>query len=205
MVIFGITGPTGAGKTSALRAINALGALTLDCDAIYHELLETNEELKSDLENRFSGVLKDGIIDRKILREIVFWDPQALSDLNAITHMYIGAELEARLEKWKMSGGTVAAIDAIALIESGRAKSCDIVVGVIAPGEVRIERIMKRDGITKDQAEMRVNAQKADSFYEDNCDYILENYNNTPEDFEQECKEFFTMLYDKNFVRRTDL
>jgi len=201
MLIFGITGPTGAGKTSALRAIEALGALTLDCDAIYHELLETNEKLKADLGNRFGGVLKDGIIDRKVLREIVFKDSQALLDLNAIAHRYIGAELVTRLDGWKASGGMIAAIDAIALIESGRAERCDIVVGVIAPREVRIDRIMKRDGITKDQAEMRVNAQKADSFYEDNCDYILANHCNSPEDFEKECKEFFAMFMDENFCK----
>ena len=197
MFIIGITGGTGSGKTSALRALHKLGALALDSDEIYHELLADDDELKSALEARFNGILHNGSIDRRKLAEIVFSEPSALLDLNKTTHKFVSEEIERRIAQWKAEGGTITAIDAIALIESGRAGKCDITIGVIAPAEIRISRIMKRDGITREQAEMRVNAQKPDSFYIENCDHILQGKFESPIEFEKECTEFFKGIIPK--------
>lgn len=173
--IIGITGGTGGGKTTVLKELKSLGALIIDCDELYHEMLKGNNELLSDIENTFSGVVVDGSLDRKALGERVFSDAKALEMLNTITHRHISAEVEKLLADWAMQGGELAAIDAIALIESGIGERCDSVIGVISERETRIERIMQRDNISREYAELRVDAQKDNAFFEENCDKIIRN------------------------------
>jgi len=197
MFTIGITGGTGSGKTTALNVLKGLGALVLDCDAIYHELLLNDDRLKDELNKRFADVLVDGVIDRKRLGEIVFRDPQALRDLNVITHQFVGLEIKSRIDKWQEQGGTVVAIDAIALIESGRSETCDVVVGVTAPKEIRIKRIMARDNITEEEAKMRINAQQPDIFYRANCGYMIEGNFDTAEEFQEACTKFFKYILTK--------
>jgi len=194
MFIIGITGATGAGKTSALKALKHLDAHIIDCDEVYHSLLAEDNKLKSELEAEFSAVLKDGIIDRKRLGEIVFSDPKALENLNAITHKYIDAEISRQISNWEKKGGTLAAIDAIALIESGLNNRCNITTAISAPREIRISRIMARDNITRKKAEMRIDAQKSDNFYIEHSDCLLENEYSTSEEFEEVCKSFFKQI-----------
>ena len=188
--VIGMTGGSGAGKTTALEVLRDMGALSIDCDAVYHELAENSEEMLDEIGTRFPGVVENGALMRKRLGEIVFSDEQALLDLNAITHKYVTAEVNARLTAWAIDGGTLAAIDAIALIESGIAERCYAVVGVIADRETRIRRIMEREGIIEDYAEKRVNAQKSDAFFEESCDYILRNDGDLAA-FVNSCKELF--------------
>ena len=189
MLIVGITGRSGSGKSTALEAIKSLGGLALDCDAIYHELLRSDCSLKNELNQHFPGVLKENAIDRKRLGDIVFNSPDALLKLNEITHKYVKAEVRRRLQDWDSEGGALAAIDAIALIESGIDGLCDIVIGIIAPKELCIQRITGRDGISPDKAMRRLNAQKEERYFEDNCDYVVHNTADTPNGFIAEIKK----------------
>ena len=170
-MIFGITGGTGCGKTTALEAIDSLGGLVLDCDAIYHELLKTDPSLLASIESRFPGVVENGELQRKKLGAIVFADPQALADLNAITHAAVKAEVERRLE----TAPALAAIDAIELFDSGLADLCDVTVAVTAPTEDRVRRLMARDNIPEDYARSRIAAQHDEDWFRQRCDYVLEN------------------------------
>ena len=187
MTIIGVTGGTGCGKTTTLEAFSECGALVLDCDAVYHELLETDAELLAEIEARFPGVVENGRLERKRLGAIVFQDAAALQDLNAITHRSISAELRKRLIEFARSGGRSAAIDAVALIESGLGALCDVVIGVTAPREERIRRIMAREGISETYAAARVDAQKSDEWYAEHCDQILKN-SGTLAAFEAKCR-----------------
>ena len=201
MFLIGITGGTGCGKTTALEVIRKLGGLSLDCDEIYHQLLLANDDLKAELSDCFQGVLVDGEIDRKKLGQLVFSDPSALLMLNEITHKYVGDEVFQRIKMWGDSGGTFAAVDAIALIESGIAKKCDVVFGIVASEDVRTSRIMRRDGIDLSKARQRISAQKPDSFFVENCDHIIHNEHETPEEFGVSCEKCFKEILKLNNIK----
>ena len=170
-MILGITGGTGCGKTTLLKEIQKLDGLVLDCDAIYHELLKTDKEMLAAINARFPGVVEDHCLNRKKLGSIVFADPQALLDLNAITHAAVKQEVLHQLKK----APALAAIDAIGLFEGGLAELCDATVAVTAPAESRVQRLMARDGISEDYARSRIRAQHDDSWFREKCDYLLEN------------------------------
>lgn len=191
LTVIGFTGGTGCGKTTALKVFETYGALVLDCDTIYHKLTREDEGLRNALQARFGDVFPDGDLDRKKLGAIVFGDDKALQDLNEITHRFVLRAIEKQLTDWAVQGGTVAAIDAIALLESGLADRCKAVVGVTADTETRVRRIMARDGISEDYARLRISAQKPNSFFEQHCTHILRNDYEDPASFQQACKSLF--------------
>ena len=184
-LVIGITGGTGCGKTTLLSEIEELGGLVLDCDAIYHELLQTDKAMLAAIENRFPGVVEDGVLNRKTLGSIVFADPDALLDLNAITHAAVKREVLKRLE----CKPQLAAIDAIGLFEGGLAELCNVTVAVTAPTELRIKRLMQRDGISEEYAARRIGAQHGEDWFRQHCDYVLEN-NGTLDAFATKCLAF---------------
>lgn len=170
-MIIGITGGSGCGKTTLLNEIRKLDGLVLDCDEIYHELLKSDREMLDSIENRFPGVVENGMLNRKKLGSIVFADEEALLDLNRITHSAVKREVLRRLE----TNPRLAAIDAIGLFEGELAELCHVTVAVTAPEEARIRRLMQRDGISEDYARSRIAAQHDESWFRENCRYTLEN------------------------------
>lgn len=190
MKIIGITGGTGCGKTTALNELERRGALLIDCDAVYHRMLETDRPMLDEIEKYFPGAVIDGKLDRKALGAVVFTDEEALRDLNIITHRHINLEIRRILREHAMNGGTIAAIDAIELFSSGLAKRCTATIGVIADREVRIDRIMRRDGISREYAMMRVNAQRPNEYFIQKCSHVLEN-NGSQEEFIEKCRKTF--------------
>lgn len=190
MKIIGITGGTGSGKTTALNELERRGALLIDCDAVYHRMLETDRPMLDEIEKYFPGAVIDGKLDRKALGAVVFTDEEALRDLNIITHRHINLEIRRILREHAMNGGTLAAIDAIELFSSGLAKRCTATVGVIADRDVRIDRIMRRDGISREYAMMRVNAQRPNEYFIQKCSLVLEN-NGSQEEFIERCRKTF--------------
>ena len=188
-MILGITGGTGCGKTTLLKVIEEKGGLILDCDAIYHELLASDDSLLKAIETRFPGTVEDGQLQRKKLGAIVFSDENALQDLNKITHGAIKAEVLRRLAVQPK----LAAIDAIGLFEGGLAELCDGTVAVTAPSEVRVQRLMKRDSISEEYARSRIAAQHSEDWFRQRCDWILEN-NGTEVQFHKKCLAFLDNL-----------
>ena len=184
-MILGITGDTGCGKTTLLNVLREQGALVLDCDEIYHELLIRDAALLSAIEARFPGTVESGELQRKKLGALVFSDEKALLDLNKITHTAVKREVLHRLQ----SSPELAAIDAIALFEGGLAELCDITAAIIAPTEDRVRRLILRDGISEDYARSRIAAQHDEGWFREKCDYILEN-SGTEKQFQEKCLAF---------------
>ena len=191
-IVLGLTGGTGAGKTSALNAIRELGGEIIDCDAVYHEMLDNDQELRNTINAAFPGVFgTDGKLNRQKLGQEVFAKKERLDKLNAIVFRFLIPELERRLDS---APDGLYAIDAINLIESGLDRLCDRTIAVTAPTELRVRRIMARDNISEQYARLRISAQKPDEFYRSKCDLELNNGAETAETFQREEKLFFERL-----------
>ena len=166
-VILGLTGGTGAGKSSALRALQAMGGTVIDCDQVYHEILQANAEFQNAINAKFPGVFNaNGQLNRRKLGQEVFAKRDRLDELNEIVFRYLVPELERQVE----AADGLYALDAINLFESGLDRLCDRTVAVTAPTELRVRRIMARDDIPEQYARLRVFAQKGDDFYRSKCD-----------------------------------
>lgn len=191
-VVLGLTGGTGAGKTSALNAIRELGGMVIDCDAVYYEMLASRQDMRNDIATVFPGVFRsDGSLDRQKLGQEVFAKKDRLDQLNQIVYRYLIPELENRIREAKAN---LCAIDAINLLEAGVNVLCDRTIAVTAPTELRVRRIMARDGISEQYARMRISAQKPDEYYRTKCDCVLNNAAETSEAFQIEAKDFFERL-----------
>jgi len=156
--LIGLTGRTGSGKSNAAKIFEELGVFCVDCDKVAHEVL-LNSDVKEALVDAFSGVILDenGNIDRKALGSIVFADSEKLHTLNSIVH---GAILERCFSLCENSGSDICLIDGSELESSGADKMCDVMVVIKADDDVRLRRIMTRDGIDREAALKRMNSQK---------------------------------------------
>lgn len=192
MTVIGITGPTGAGKTTALDVLAEMGFEIVDCDALYYQLLRTDENLRQSLRDAFGEVfLPDGSLDRKAVAKRVFSDEKELEKLNGIVFPAVSAAVEQKIRNCSQKG---LAIDAINLVESGMGRLCSATVAVTASPAIRLKRIMTRDGLTEEQARARIEAQKPADWYRDNCTFLLENQEESREAFEALMRAFFQNL-----------
>ena len=173
-LVIGITGGTGAGKTSLLRALEKQGACVLDCDAVYHEMLKTDEELRGALKEAFGGTIfrSDGSVDVHAIGLIVFGDTGRLAALDALVKEYVPREIARRMAE---TDANLIGLDAIKLMECGLGAICDASVAVTAPVEVRVKRIMTRDGITEEYARSRIAAQQDAEYFRARCGYEFVN------------------------------
>ncbi|MBO4853967.1 MAG: threonylcarbamoyl-AMP synthase [Oscillospiraceae bacterium] len=190
-VMIGFTGPTGAGKTTALHVLERLGGIVVDCDALYAQMVESDEPLRSAISEAFGDVFDGTRLNREKLGRIVFSDTAALERLNRIVYAHLSREL---LHRIGASGAKAVGIDAINLFESGLASLCDRTVGLLAPVQMRIERIMARDGIDREHARMRVDAQKDEAFYRAHCTDILVNDAAMQRSFEEKAEKLFSRI-----------
>ena len=184
--IIGLTGQTGAGKSTVRDILESNGAAVIDADTVAHDITDNNLDCIYDIVNHFSCFVLDekGKINRKALGKRVFSDPKELAALNKIIFPYILNAIEHEVLGYIAKGSENIVIDGATVIESGCGKMCDVLVSVVAEEETRITRIIKRDGISKADAERRVSAQKPVEFYTENSDFVIKN-DSTPAELER--------------------
>ena len=150
MLTIGLTGPSGAGKGVIASLLAAYGVPSIDTDKVYHSLLIPPSACLDELVGRFGSEIlhPDGTLDRKALAALVFAEghEQDLADLNTITHRHILDEVRVRLRRFDAEGIPAVLVDAPQLFESGFDAECGFILSVLAPYEVRLARIMARDG-----------------------------------------------------------
>ena len=178
MKIIGLTGLTGAGKSTVAQKLMAYGCYHIDADKVAKDVINNSEDVKNKLKERFGDdvVNPDGTTNRPLLASRAFANEENINALNEITHPAVTKEIQSIIKDMSEIGYRGVIIDAIALFESGEDKLCDFTVAVIAPQEIRLERIMKRDNITEEKALLRINAQKDESFFTKRADFVLWNY-----------------------------
>ncbi|MCD7749914.1 MAG: threonylcarbamoyl-AMP synthase [Oscillospiraceae bacterium] len=195
--VVGVTGGTGAGKTTALDALRDMGALVIDADKVYYDLCESCAPMLEKINARFPGAVENGVLQRKKLGSVVFSDPQALGDLRSITDAYVVSAIDHMLACHAAAGGQYGAVDAINVLDTGLRDDCVATVGVLAPAETRIARLMEREGITAEYAAQRISAQRPDSYYIENCTHILTN-DGSREDFRRACDKLFKQILEES-------
>ena len=178
--IIGLTGRSGAGKGAVCAAFQKLGIPSIDTDAVYHEILAGKGACTDELVAAFGCEILDenGLVARPKLAARVFGKENTaalLHSLNSITHKYIMAKTWDLVQVHRENGVRAVLIDAPQLFEAGVDTDCDLTLGVIAPDELCIKRIMLRDGISRENAKKRLSAQHKNEYFEKNCTAVIEN------------------------------
>lgn len=191
MKVYGLTGKTGAGKSTVAEKLEKMGFCVIDGDKIARSITEKGKPAISILANEFGCdiIEDDGSLNRKLLASRAFKDRESTAKLNAITHPIIKAEFEKELRKAEAEGFSFAVIDAAALLESSCKDLCEKIIVVTAPEKIRLSRVLLRDGITKEQALIRINAQFPDEYYNEKADILIRNYPPYEKEIELKLKE----------------
>lgn len=169
----GLTGGIGSGKSTVAGIFKTLGIPVFDADAAAKEIMGKDAELQQAIMRTFGDdVYAGGQLNRKLLAGIVFNDPFKLEQLNALVHP---ATIKAA-ENWMLQQKTAYAVKEAALFfEAGTAADLDYVVGVFAPKPLRIQRVMKRDNVAREEVLARMSRQIDEDIKMRLCDLVVEN------------------------------
>ncbi|MEG2174262.1 MAG: dephospho-CoA kinase [Oscillospiraceae bacterium] len=183
--VVGLTGQTGAGKSSVSQILRAQGIPVIDCDAVARHVVDHEKECLADLALEFSiSILNiDGTLNRRKLGSMVFGNPKRLEKLDGLIFPYIRREVDRRIAQIEEEGGDLVVLDAPTLFEAGVDGQCNAVVSVLAPESLRLNRIMVRDHLSDDEARRRIDSQQEDNFYASRSQVVICN-DGRPEDLE---------------------
>ena len=179
--VVGLTGQSGAGKSTVSRAFEAKGVSVIDCDKITRSTSVYNSDCINELKNSFGNdiINSAGELNRQELARRAFSSEVGKNKLNEITLPRIMTVVKAEIDRNKSLGQKIIILDAPTLFEAGGNSLCSRIVAVTAPSHVRAKRIMERDGISANDAEIRMNAQLSEEFFVSHSDYLIVSTDST--------------------------
>ena len=177
LYIAGLTGQTGAGKTTVSALFAAEGIAVINADTVAREVVGKGTSCLEALRRVFGDgiLLPDGQMNRKAVAALIFGNPAARQRYEAMIYPYITRTIRQQAEQLAEAGSRILLLDAPTLFESGMDRFCRAVISVIAPREIRKSRILQRDALTDVQAEQRMNAQHSEEFFRAHSDAVIEN------------------------------
>lgn len=180
MALIGLCGGSGSGKGTVAKIFSDYGIPSIDADAVYHGLTAKKTPCTVALAEEFGREIlnSDGSLNRKALAKIVFSEEggsKKREALNRISHRFVLSKIGEILSEYEKSGFSAAIVDAPLLFESGLDKECDVIVSVIAEMEIRVSRIVARDGISESDARSRISAQLSDEYLKERSDFVITN------------------------------
>lgn len=179
MKLYGLTGGIASGKSTVARALRSLGATVVDADQLAREVVAPGQPALEDIRARWPQVVSaDGTLDRKALGTVVFADPDARAELEAITHPRIAARSAKLLGDARERGEPVAFYEAALLVEKGLDAGFDGLIVVSAPEAVQVQRLMTRDGLDEASARQRLAAQAPLARKLERATHVVDNAGN---------------------------
>lgn len=175
MIIVGLTGSIGMGKSETAKMFAAKGVPVFDADAIVHTLQAKGGKALEPIEAIFPGVVEDGVLDRAKLGSIVFADVEAKKKLETIIHPMVAEERVAFFNDAEKTGAPFVVLDVPLLFETDGNKACDKVVVVSAPAGIQKERVLRRSGMTAEKFEHIVSLQVPDADKRAQADYCVDS------------------------------
>jgi dephospho-CoA kinase len=194
-LIIGVTGGIASGKSLVTATFRSLGAVVVSADELAREAVRPGSETLRRLVGQFGREIlqADGALDRKALAERIFTDAGAREALNRITHPAIAALAEKRLQELAQQTGRLIVYEAPLLFEAGAEKRVDAVLVVRIDEPLQVERLMRRDGLTEEQARVRIAAQMPQAEKMTRADYVIDN-SGSPEATSEQVRRIFRKL-----------
>lgn len=177
IAVIGLTGQSGAGKTTVCQVFRENGFAIINADKIAREIMYKDSPCLKELTECFGNdILTDeGELNRKKLAGIVFKDNEKLAQLNAISYPYITQEILEKIKYYASMEEKFVLLDAPTLFESRADDFCDLIISITATEKVRAARIAQRDGLTQEQIKDRFSSQHTERFFVNHSDFIIKN------------------------------
>lgn len=185
MLVVGVTGSIGMGKTTTARMFARLGYRVFDADAVVHKLYEKGGAAVPLIAREFPAAVSDGAVDRRKLSGIVTGDREALARLEALVHPLVRAGEQEFIKAARGAGHRLAVVDIPLLFETGREKEVDAVVVASAPEDVQKARVLARPGMTAESFESIISRQLPDSEKHRRADFVVDTSRGLEMAFEQ--------------------
>ena len=203
VMVIGLTGQTGAGKSTVSKVFVQNGFRLIDADAISRHVVARGSHCLADLQECFTDAIltPDGELDRKVMASIAFSDHRKLEMLNTIMYPYIVGEMLRMIHRFSQQNHKLILLDAPTLFESRADDFCDLIISVVAKPELRMQRIMERDHISEKAAQQRMEMQLTEEFFRLHSDTVLENNSSFSElwDAAQELSAKLIRYYETKF------